>query len=114
MKLSLLLALPLVAALALTAEPAAQAAGLLADCGPIEGTVAVADDDRITPDLARISADDARTAALARFAGATVVDVDLEEEDGFLVYEVDLVHDQAEVDVLVDAGSGEVLCSERD
>ena len=52
--------------------------------------------------------------------GATVTDVDLDEEDGFLVYEIDLWQDggpgagPVEFDVTVDAGSGDVLCTERD
>ena len=39
---------------------------------------------------------------------------DLDEEDGFLVYDVDLRTDTEEVDVTVDAGSGAVLRIERE
>ena len=46
--------------------------------------------------------------------GATVTGLDLDEEDGYLVYDVELTQDRTEFDVVVDAGSGEVLCSERD
>jgi uncharacterized membrane protein YkoI len=80
------------------------------DCGPIQGTIQVADDSADLASLARITEAQAREAALAAVAGATANDVDLEEEDGFLVYEVDLVKDGREHDVYVDAGSGEVLC----
>ena len=83
-----------------------------AECGPVAGTVRVADGDR--PALARISEDDARAAALVAVPPAAVVEVDLDEEDGFLVYEVALRHDREEFDVVVDAGTGEVLCTERD
>lgn len=85
-----------------------------AECGPVTGTVRVADGDRPSPDMARISEDDARAAALVAVPPAAVVEVDLDEEDGYLVYEVGLRHDRDEFDVVVDAGSGEVLCTERD
>lgn len=86
------------------------------DCGPIQGTIQVADDAPYTTkmELARITEAQAREVALGVVAGATVQDVDLDEEDGFLIYEVDLVQDGQEHDVYVDAGSGEVLCTERD
>lgn len=123
--------LPLVLAVALAGcagglsdRSAAQAAahvGISAEaCGPIVGTVPVADGAAVTPDLARVTDDDARAAALRAVPGTTVTAVDLDEEDGFLVYDVDLVHDGGpdggpiEVDVVVDAGSGEVLCTELD
>lgn len=85
-----------------------------ADCGPVAGTVRVADGDGPSPALARISEDDARAAALVAVPPAAVVEVDLDEEDGYLVYEVGLRRDRDEFDVVVDAGSGEVLCAERD
>jgi hypothetical protein len=85
------------------------------DCGPIQGTIQVAHDDAPgVADLARVTPDQAREAALGAVPGAQVTDVDLEEEDGFLVYEVDLLHDGRETDVYVDAGSGEVLCVDRE
>ena len=59
------------------------------DCGPIQGTIRVADDARLVPDRARIPEADARAAALVALPGAAVTDVDLDEEDGFLVYEVE-------------------------
>lgn len=82
-------------------------------CGPVVGTLPVADGHE-SPDRARISTADARAAALVAVPGAAVTDVDLDEEDGFLVYEVELSHDRHAFDVVVDAGSGEVLCTERD
>ncbi len=104
-------------AFALSPTAAAQSATTpVADCGPITGTIRVADGD-VTPAtqaLARVSADDARATATRAVAGATVTDVDLDEEDGFLVYEIDLWRDGSEFDVTVDAGSGAVLCVEQD
>lgn len=89
------------------------------DCGPITGTVQVADDapHATMAELARITEAQARDAALASVSGMTaehVMDIDLDEEDGYLVYEVDLERDRVEYDVTVDAGSGEVLCTEQD
>ncbi len=84
------------------------------DCGPVTGTIRVAGDDRVTPDMARVAEDDARAAALVAVPGAAVTDVDLDEEDGYLVYEIELTQNRTEFVVVVDAGSGEVLCSERD
>lgn len=77
------------------------------ECGPVTGTLPA--DARPTA-----SVDDARAAALVAVPGAVVADVDLDEEDGFLVYEVELTQDRAEFDVVVDAGTGDVLCFERD
>ena len=103
-----------------SAQAAAQVGISAEACGPIVGTIPVADGAVVTPDLARVTEDDARAAALRAVPGTTVADVDLDEEDGFLVYDVDLVHaggpdgTPVEVDVVVDAGSGEVLCTELD
>lgn len=102
-------------AFALSPAASAQAAPApIADCSPITGTIRVADDDRITPGRARASEADARATAMRAVSGATVTDVDLDEEDGFLVYEVDLLRDGVEFDVTIDAGTGRVLCTEQD
>jgi uncharacterized membrane protein YkoI len=86
------------------------------ECGRIEGTVQVADE---TPQatmlrLARITEEEAREAALATLSAATVTEIELDEEDGYLVYEVELLREGVEHEVVVDAGSGAVLCTERD
>jgi uncharacterized membrane protein YkoI len=71
-------------------------------------------DATVEPDRAGISVAAARSAALVAVPGAAVVDAELEEEDGFLIYDIELTHDRAEFDVVVDAGTGDILCSERD
>lgn len=91
-----------------------QTAMPFADCGPVYGTIAVAKDARVTPDMARVSEVDARATALRAVPGATVTDIDLEEEDGFLVYEADLTEGTVEIELTIDAGNGAVLCTERD
>jgi uncharacterized membrane protein YkoI len=62
--------------------------------------------------LARITADQARTAALATVPG-TATSVELENEDGNLVYGVSVKTATGESDVKVDAGNGKVLHVEQ-
>lgn len=94
--------------------PAVAQAEIQDDCDRIQGTVRVADDAQNTADLARVTHEQAAEAAVAALPGATVQDTDLEEEDGFLVYEVDLLLDRQEYEAYVDAGTAEVLCMERE
>ncbi len=59
--------------------------------------------------LAQITADQARQAALVQFPGANVSTVTIENENGSLVYSVQLTNAQGPHDVKVDAGTGQVL-----
>jgi len=62
---------------------------------------------------AKITADQARAAALAQFKGATVTSVHLENENGNVVYGVELTDSSGTAqDVKVDAGNGNVLRAE--
>lgn len=83
-------------------------------CDNIQGTIQVADDAPNMNELAQVTEDQAREAALATMAGATVTEIDLDEEEGYLVYEVDLTLNNEEHEAYVDAGSGEVLCTQRE
>lgn len=66
------------------------------------------------PALARIDHSKADQLAVTAVPGA-VLKSDLKEENGFLVYEVEVVQaDQSIANVLVDAGSGQVLAHEID
>lgn len=66
------------------------------------------------PSIAKISMDKAVQQALASVHGR-VLKAELEDENGFLVYGVEVVTaDKTIVDVKVDAGSGKVLAMERD
>ncbi len=58
---------------------------------------------------ATITSDEAQAAALAANPGATVVEVELDNENGALVYSVEL---STGVDVKVDAGNGAILHTE--
>ena len=64
--------------------------------------------------LAKITADEARAAALAAVPG-TAEEVELENENGNVVYGVEITDaNGAEFDVKVDAGNGTVLAQESD
>lgn len=63
--------------------------------------------------LARITAEQARSSALARVPG-TAGQVELENEDGNLVYSVEVRTASGDRDVKVDAGTGGVLHVEQD
>jgi uncharacterized membrane protein YkoI len=63
--------------------------------------------------LARITPEQARDAALAQVPG-TVKKVDLENEDGNVVYGVEIKTAKGDSDVKVDAGDGRVLHVEHD
>jgi uncharacterized membrane protein YkoI len=63
--------------------------------------------------LARITPEQARDAALAQVPG-TVKKVELENEDGNVVYGVEIKTAKGESDVKVDAGDGRVLHVEQD
>ncbi|MFQ6089946.1 MAG: PepSY domain-containing protein, partial [Candidatus Bipolaricaulia bacterium] len=59
--------------------------------------------------LAKITASDAEQAALAQFPSATVLQTELDSENGCLVYSVELQSASGVKDVKVDAGTGQVL-----
>ncbi len=61
--------------------------------------------------LALITAEQAQEAALAAYPGATVTEVELDNENGCLVYSVELGND---LDIKVDAGNGVILYVESD
>jgi hypothetical protein len=66
------------------------------------------------PSLAKISMDQAVQNALASVQGQ-VLKTELEDENSFLVYGVEVVSsDKSVVDVKVDAGTGKVLAMDRD
>jgi len=60
--------------------------------------------------LATVTVDQASAAAVAVNPGATAVKVELDNENGYLVYSVELSNG---ADVKVDAGTGKVLCTEQ-
>jgi uncharacterized membrane protein YkoI len=61
--------------------------------------------------LATISSDQAKASALKdpTVAGGTVISVSLDNENGYLVYSVEIVKGSTSYDVKVDAGTGSIL-----
>jgi uncharacterized membrane protein YkoI len=72
-----------------------------------------ADEAKALQGLAKVTADQAKAAALAQYPGATVSSVQLENENGSVVYSVELTHSGKAFDVKVDAGNAKVLHSEE-
>ena len=73
-----------------------------------------ADEANALAGLAKITADEARAAALAAVPG-TAEEVELENENGNVVYGVEITDASgAEFDVKVDAGNGAILAQEAD
>jgi uncharacterized membrane protein YkoI len=89
-----------------------------ADSDDIEirnGTIRIEKQSEVEfPSIAKISMDQAVKQALASVQGQ-VLKTELEDENGFLVYGVEVVNaNKGIVDVKVDAGTGEVLAVEQD
>ena len=89
--------------------PAAKEAGEQAD------TANEASEAAALASQAKVTADQARAAALARFPGATVGKIELDHENGAVVYSVEL-KDSAGTgqDVKVDATNGTVLSAQAE
>lgn len=113
-KLKTLSAMALLVTLGLATVAHAQTEVQVESCDRIQGTIQVADDAPNKQAMTEITPEQAGEAAVAALPGATVQDIDLEEEDNYLVYEVDLVLNGQEYEAYVDAGSGAVLCMERE
>ena len=69
------------------------------------------DGAEVKPDNAGITAEEARAAAEANNPGTKALEVELESDDGALVYEVELDNG---LEVIVDAANGKILGTERD
>lgn len=87
--------------------PRGKAAGEREEDDAAEARAEAAESARLQP-LARVTADQARSAALAKVPGTATL-VELENEDGNLVYGVVVRTAAGERDVKVDAGNGRVL-----
>jgi uncharacterized membrane protein YkoI len=74
------------------------------------GTIAVSKKDKKKyPDLAKISFQQVLEKITKDHPGK-IVEVALEEEDGYLVYEVELISpEKTKKEIILDAGNGEVL-----
>ncbi len=69
----------------------------------------------LNPAQVKITADQAKAAALAQFPGATVTQVELQDENGALVWGVELTDASGAVqDVTIDGNSGQVVSTQAD
>jgi hypothetical protein len=91
------------------------ALGLRAEQEHYTGSITVKDrDEAAFSEMAKISLDSAVKEALKQVPGK-VVRTELENENGYLVYGVEIVKADHQVyDVTVDAGNGKVLKTDRD
>ena len=78
------------------------------------GTIRVQQDESAYPGLAQITLEQAKDVALSNVQGE-VLKIQLEYENGFLVYDVEVVKpDKSIAAVKVDAGDGQVLRIDED
>jgi uncharacterized membrane protein YkoI len=87
----------------------AYSSSIAVDEAAVDG-MAESDESAALQKLATISADEARAAAVAANPGATAIKVELDNENGALVYSVELSNG---LDVKVDAGNGQVVHTEQ-
>jgi len=74
-----------------------------------------ANEPALNPAQVKVTADQAKAAALAKFPGATVKQVELQDENGTLVWGVELTDASgAAQDVKVDGNSGQTVSTEAD
>src|SRR5688500_4038941 len=95
------------------AAPPAQEANDTDEAGEVEdedGNEAdEAEEANVSPDQTGITADEAKAAAEAAHSGTKAVAVELERENGQVIYEVELDNG---LEVVVDAGNGDILGTE--
>jgi hypothetical protein len=99
-------------ALSLLALPSPSLAQVVGD-GPIKGSIKVTQGANLQ-DLAKITIEQARDAALKHLPDATYQEGQLEEEDGYLIYDIELIQNGKEVEVAVDAGNAAILQVDHD
>ena len=76
-----------------------------------QGSTSEADEAAALAGMASVTPEQAKAAALKAHPDTTVVEVELENENGAVVYEVELSNG---MDVIVDAGNGMVLYVEHE
>jgi uncharacterized membrane protein YkoI len=98
--------------LSVNAAPPAQEDNDTDEAGDVEdngGDEAGEPEEAVSPDQGSITADEAKAAAEAAYSGAKAVAVELENENGQVIYEVELDNG---LEVIVDAGNGDILGTE--
>jgi len=64
--------------------------------------------------LAKIAPEDAKNSTMKKYPNAEIKSIRLQEENGYLVYEVLLLNNNKKLDVKVDAGNGEIVKVDND
>ena len=78
------------------------------------GSIRVQQEESAYPGLASITLEQAKDVALSNIQGE-VLKIKLEEENGFLVYGVEIVTPEKIItDIKIDAGNGDILLVEKD
>ena len=78
------------------------------------GTIRVQQEEAAYPGLATVTMEQAKDVALANVEGE-VLKIELENENGFLVYGVEIVTPEKLItEIKVDAGNGDILLVEKD
>ncbi|SNZ17156.1 Uncharacterized membrane protein YkoI [Terribacillus aidingensis] len=72
------------------------------------------DDDNNQVSQPKVDIKTAAETALAQEKGATLTDISLDEDDGKLEYEVELRNGKEEIEVTIDAETGEVTYTEKE
>ncbi|MDQ4146170.1 MAG: PepSY domain-containing protein [Pseudomonadota bacterium] len=111
----LILVAALFSAVVLPGLGLARAAGTFSE-EPTSGSIQVSKDEGGSnlAKLAKVSMSQAEQAA-TRYTGEKVIEAELENENGFLVWEVkSLAQDGTLTDVYIDAGNGKVLAMEQE
>lgn len=62
----------------------------------------------------QISVDEAKQIALEKVPGASMIHIELDEDDGRLVYEGEIYHENKEYEFEIDASTGEIISWEQD
>lgn len=78
---------------------------------------AFADDDyakQQTQQVAKVSYDKAQAIAISAVGGGVVTDIDFELKLGRAYYEVEVVHNNTEYDLKIDANTGKVISKKID
>jgi len=83
------------------------------DAGEVKGQDGEEAENTSLQSLAKITAEDAKDAAMKAVPG-TVTKVSLDDEDGNVVYSVEVQTAKGIMDVKVDAGNGQVLAQDSD
>ena len=79
--------------------------------GEIKGSIAIPSEHTYLAGMAKVSLVQAVEAAVKKNSGKAI-SAELEEEDGYLVYSVEIVTGDGTVEVKVDAGNKQILKSE--